>query len=95
MNKAQEAFKARLKRGWTPQDWRHRRVWFFPSERRLWEASDTASEHAMLAAHPDAIRMVESGCPKCWVGYADVMADPAFACEVCAGTGFPVFGSGS
>ena len=29
------------------------------------------------------------GCPKCLVGRTDLMADPAFACDVCHGTGIP------
>lgn len=31
------------------------------------------------------------GCPKCLVGRSDMMADPAFACDMCNGTGVPHF----
>lgn len=31
------------------------------------------------------------GCPKCLVGRRDMLADPAFNCELCAGTGIPHF----
>lgn len=91
-SKAAEAFNSRLQQGWTQQDWSHRRLWFFPSEQRLWEESgDARADREVIAAHIDAIRVTNSGCPKCLVGYADLMSDPMFTCDLCHGTGFPVF----
>lgn len=76
----------------TPQDWSQRKMWFFPSAQRLWEETGTPKEvFAVIDAHKDAIRLMSSGCPRCLVGYADLMADPMFACALCRGTGFPVF----
>lgn len=91
---AQAAFDARLKRGWTPIDVRGENVWFSPSAQKLSphpldKFNGTLAE--FLAAHPDAVQITESGCPKCLVGYADIMSDPMFVCDLCFDTGFPVF----
>lgn len=100
MNDAQAAMDRRLKQGWTKSDCSAQGIWFFPSERKLWQetarysdAPDAArNDRAVIASHVDAIRLLESGCPKCLVGYRDIMSDPGFHCDVCEGTGFPVFG---
>lgn len=71
---------------------RGERVWFFPSEGRFWREVGTPQEiRAVVAARPDAIH-VQSGCPRCLTGYEDIMADPGFNCDLCQGTGFPIFG---
>lgn len=59
-------------------------AWYSPSENRFWEVVSD------VAPRPDAIR-IERGCQKCLCGYDDIFADPMFFCDVCEGTGFPVY----
>lgn len=95
MSKASEAFDRRWRRGWTPIQVQG--CFFSPLQQRLFQIGFIAglmTEDELRAAHPDVVPVTESGCPKCLVGYADIMSDPYFACEVCCGTGFPVFANG-